>query len=121
MLRRRLLVGVAAMALFASSAGAALASHINHYHTGSVTNISGACDVTWEHTLYTSTQAQSEVIEVSSCDNVQDIIRWFDEDIGAINIYGPQQNGSSTVNASSGILSITWQKACGNATCQQKS
>lgn len=99
-----------------------LASHIDHYHSGSITNIGGsACDLTWEHTRYTATNlGQGETIETSSCDNVQAIMNWYREGLGNVTSYGPQQNNSSTLSTS-GVLSINWQKACGNAICNQKS
>lgn len=119
-LMRRLLTLVGVVALMGALPFTASASHINHYHTGTVTNISGACDVSWEHTGYADQSAEGETIELSSCDNVQVVLRWYDSDIGAITIYGLQQNLASHINRTYYILSIYWQYACGNAVCQSK-
>lgn len=97
------------------------ASHIDSYHSGAITDIGGsACDVTWEHLRYTATnQGYGETVEVSSCDNVQVVMYWYREGLGNVTTYGPQQNLVSTLTVNS-VLSITWQKACGNANCLQK-
>ncbi|MES2209135.1 MAG: hypothetical protein V4515_02995 [Chloroflexota bacterium] len=117
---RRLVITLSALVLALALPAAAGASHINHYHSGTVTNIQGACDVSWEHTGYSDQSAEGETIELSSCDNVQVVLRWYDSDIGAVTIYGPQQNLASHINRTYDILSIYWQYACGNAICQSK-
>lgn len=117
---RRAVAALLMLVLALAIPATASASHITHYHTGSVTNISGACDITWEHTVYTDQSAEGETIETSSCDNVQVVLKWYDSDLGTITIYGPQQNLASHINRTYYILSITWQLACGNAICQQK-
>ena len=95
------------------------ASHIYHWHSGAVTNIGGTpCDLTWEHTGYTSGAAEAETIEVAACDNVQAVLYVFKEGLGWKTYYGPQQNLSSTLSLSS-VRDIAWQKACGNAACNQ--
>lgn len=102
-------------------APAASASHISHYHSGVVTNIGGtACDVTWEHVLYTSNYGYGETVEVSpyQCFEVQVIMNWYKEGIGNVTSAGPVQNNISTINSTI-VLNINWQKACGNAACNQ--
>lgn len=118
-MRRLLRPGAAAVLALALTAHPASASHIFHWHAGSVSNIGGTpCDLTWEHTGYTSGIAEAETVEVSSCDNVQAILRVYREDVGWTTYYGPQQNASSTLRVSA-VLDIAWQKACGNAACNQ--
>ncbi len=118
-MRRGLRVAVVTAAALLIAASAASASHIYHWHSGSVTNIGGTpCDVTWEHTGYTSGAAEAETIEVSDCDNVQAILRVYRQDSGWKTYYGPQRNLSSALTLTA-VLDIAWQKACGNAECNQ--
>lgn len=111
-----IVLSCAALLLAASPVSA---SHIYDYHTGSVTNIGGTpCDLTWEHVAYTAGTVESETVEVSSCDNVQAILYVYREGQGWKTYYGPQQNGRSDLDLTS-ILDFGWQKACGNAECNQ--
>lgn len=118
-MRRLSAVGVA-LILTLVAAAPAFATHIVHTHAGGITNISGACDVTWNHTQYAASwdnEAESWTDETSSCDNVQTVIRWYVQDFGYITTYGPQVDLWSYVHRASGVYSISWSKACGNAVC----
>jgi hypothetical protein len=117
-MRRRLWIVLSCGALLLTVSPAS-ANTIYDYHTGSVTNIGGTpCDLTWEHVGYTNGNAYAETLEVSSCDNVQAILYVYKEGQGWRTYYGPQQNLSSVLNLTS-ILDLAWQKACGNAACNQ--
>ena len=70
----------------------------------------------WLHQEETDNDARAESDELSSCDNVQVVVRWYLEGVGYVTRYGPQQNIASTVSSSS-IYDLLWSRHCGNATC----